>query len=97
MTATTQLNYLKYHKRLVKFSYKHSILTRSIQYFQQFSLNQIGNCTRIVQVTLYKRSSGDFGLSLRRSAVVEYSQGQAITRNVFFAEPGLFITKISRK
>nr|XP_026692375.1 unconventional myosin-XVIIIa isoform X2 [Ciona intestinalis] len=39
-------------------------------------------------VTLKKREAGDFGVSLRRSAVIEMIDGQEVTRTVYFAEPG---------
>lgn len=53
--------------------------------------------TRLKQVTLTKRDTGDFGLSLRRSAVVEYRSGQAVTKTAFFAEPGPVLSYLRTK
>nr|CAB3264151.1 unconventional myosin-XVIIIa [Phallusia mammillata] len=43
---------------------------------------------RYRKVILKKRSSGDFGVSLRRSVVVEHVNFKEVTKVVFFAEPG---------
>jgi len=41
------------------------------------------------QVVLKKRTSGDFGVSLRRSAVTEYVKNKPVKKTIYFAEPGV--------